>query len=176
MSDGKPTIALVVAMARNGVIGRLNELPWKLPSELKRFRDLTMGHPVIMGRKTFESIGKALPGRDNIVLTRGRIMDDPEVLTVNSFEEAVAMGERLARKRGVDEIMVIGGGQIFDRLRKDAQRIYLTRVHMDAEGDVTFREPEPEIWEEVSRKECAAAEGDSCGYAVCVYERKKPSN
>ncbi len=176
MTDGKPTIALVVAMARNGVIGRLNELPWKLPSELKHFRELTMGHPVIMGRKTFESIGRALPGRDNIVLTRGKIMDDPEALTVNSFEEAVAMGERLARKRGVDEIMVIGGGQIFDRLRDQAQRIYLTRVHMDAEGDVTFREPEPEIWEEVSREERKAAEGDSCDYAICVYERRKPSN
>ena len=172
MTGRDPVIALVVAMAENGVIGRLNELPWHLPSELRHFRKLTMGHPVIMGRKTFESIGRALPGRDNIVLTRGKIMDDPEVLTVNSFEEAVALGERLARKRGVDEIMVIGGGQIFERLRPQAQRIYLTRVHMEAEGDTTFAEPEPDIWEEVSREYHPAEEGDTCDYTLCVYERK----
>ncbi len=172
MTGRDPTIALVVAMAENGVIGRLNELPWRLPSELRHFKRLTMGHPVIMGRKTFESIGRALPGRDNIVLTRGKIMEDPAVLTVNSFEEAVALGERLARKRGVDEIMVIGGGQIFERLRPQAQRIYLTRVHMEAEGDTVFPEPEPEIWEEVSREYHPAEAGDTCDYTLCVYERR----
>ena len=174
MNETGPRIALVVAMAENGVIGRLNELPWRLPSELRHFRELTMGHPVIMGRKTFESIGRALPGRDNIVITRGRIMDDPAVLTVNSFEEALALAERLARRRGVDEIMVIGGGQIFTRLRPLADRIYLTRVHMDAEGDTIFDEPEHEVWEEVSREFHAAAPGDTCDYTICVYERRGP--
>ncbi len=172
MSDKAPRLSLVVAMAKNGVIGRNNELPWHLPSELKRFRELTMGHPLVMGRKTFESIGRALPGRDNIVLTRGKIIDDPEVITVNSFEEAVAMAERLARKRGVEEIFVIGGGQIFERLRKAAQRIYLTRVDMEAEGDVTFAEPEEDAWKLVSCEEHEAEEGDSCAYSICLYERR----
>lgn len=168
-----PAIALVVAMAENGVIGRNNELPWKLPSELQYFKKLTMGHPIIMGRKTYESIGRALPGRETIVLTRRKIMPDPKVWTVNSFEEAVAIGERLARKMGVDEIMVIGGGQIFRKLRNQAKRIYLTRVHMQAEGDVTFAEPDPGAWEEVSSERREAAEGDTCGYTICVYQRKE---
>ncbi len=171
MTTSPPTIALVVAMAENGVIGRNNALPWKLPSELRHFRELTMNHPLIMGRKTHQSIGRALPGRDNIVLTRGKIMDDPQALTVNSFEEAIALGERLAEKRGVDEIMVIGGGQIFERLRKHARRIYLTRVHMQAEGDTTFAEPQPDTWKLISRKEHAPQDGDTCGYSVCIYER-----
>ncbi|HHN67302.1 MAG TPA: dihydrofolate reductase [Thermopetrobacter sp.] len=171
-SDKAPTLALMVARADNGVIGRNNELPWHLPSELKWFRKRTWGHPVIMGRKTFESIGKALPGRDNIVLTRGRIMDDPKALTVNSFEEALALAERLAVKRGVDEIFVIGGGQIFDKLRQKAQRIYLTRVHMEADGDTTFPEPEPAIWKKVSSERFTAQEGDTCDYTIEVYERK----
>jgi len=172
MTRSPPTITLVVAMAENGVIGRNNALPWKLPSELRHFRELTMNHPLIMGRKTHQSIGRALPGRDNIVLTRGKIMDDPQALTVNSFEEAIALGEKLAAKRGVDEIMVIGGGQIFERLRKQARRIHLTRVHMRAEGDITFAEPEPDKWTEIAREEHAPQEGDSCGYSICTYERR----
>ena len=173
MARDKPKISLVVAMANNGIIGRHNELPWKLPSELKWFKELTTGHPLIMGRKTYESIGRPLPGRDSIVLTRGKIMDNPEVHTVNSFEEAVALAEKFAKKRGVNEIMVIGGGQIFDRLRDEADRIYLTRVNMDAEGDTVFAEPEPDKWREVSCEEHEAQEGDTCDYSICVYDRVK---
>ena len=168
---GKPGLTLVVAAAENGVIGRGDALPWRLPSELRHFKALTMNHPLIMGRKTYESIGRPLPGRDNIVLTRGKIIDHPEVLTVNSFEEAVALGEKLAEKRGVDEIMVIGGAQIFDKLRDQASRIHFTRVHMEAEGETIFADPEPDQWKEVSRRHHEAGEGDSCDYTTIVYER-----
>jgi dihydrofolate reductase len=169
----KPKLALVVAVAENGVIGRDNELPWRLPSELKRFRALTMNHPLIMGRKTFESIGKPLPGRDNIVLTRRAAIGHPEVLTARSLEDAIALGKKMAERRGVDEIMVIGGAEVFGRLRERAARIYLTRVHMSPQGDTSFAAPEPDIWTEVSRQDIAPSEGDSCGYSVHVYERKK---
>jgi len=168
-----PRISLVVAVSENGVIGRNNTLPWRLPSELRRFRERTMGHPVIMGRRTFESIGRALPGRDNIVITRGAIASDPSVLTAHSIEEAMALGERLARKRGVDEIMVIGGSQIFQRFLPLAHRIYLTRVHAEAEGDVHFETPSAEIWEEKERTHYPAEEGDTCDYTVIVYERRE---
>jgi len=185
MADKRPRLSLVVAAAENGVIGKLNSLPWRLPSELKLFRKRTMGHPVIMGRRTFESmghpvimgrrtfesIGKPLTGRDNIVVTRGEIADHPDVLTANSIEEAVALAERLAARRGVDEIFVIGGSQIFDALRDEADRIYFTRVHVEAEGDRFFAEPEPSRWREIERQEYKAQEGDSADYTVITYER-----
>ena len=171
MAERKPRLSLVVAASENGVIGKLNSLPWRLPSELRLFRKRTMGHPVIMGRRTFESIGKPLEGRDNIVVTRGEIADHPDVLTANSIEEAVALAERLAAQRGVDEIFVIGGSQIFDALRDQADRIYLTRVHMEAEGDRFFADPEPSRWREVERQEYKAQEGDNADYTVITYER-----
>ena len=171
MSEKRPRLSLVVAAAENGVIGKLNNLPWRLPSELKLFRRRTIGHPVIMGRRTFESIGKPLKGRDNIVVTRGEIADHPDVLTANSIEEALALAERLAERRGVDEIFVIGGSQIFDAVRNQADRIYLTRVHMQAEGDRFFADPEPSRWREVERQEYKAQEGDNADYTVITYER-----
>ncbi len=168
----EPRIALVVAVSENGVIGRNNALPWRLPSELRRFRQRTMGHPVIMGRRTFESIGRALPGRDNIVVTRGAIAADPAVLTVHSIEEAMSLAARLARKRGVDEIMVIGGAQIFQRFLPLAHRIYLTRVHMQADGDVRFETPSAQDWQERERTHYPAEKGDSCDYSIIVYDRR----
>jgi hypothetical protein len=115
--------SLVVAVSDNGVIGVRNALPWRLPSELKRFKQLTMKRPIIMGRRTYESIGRALPGRDNIVVTEGHVIDNPDVHTVNSVEEALALAERLARSRRVSEIMIIGGAQIFEQTRPLGSRL-----------------------------------------------------
>ena len=171
MSAQRPRLSIVVAAAENGVIGKLNQLPWRLPSELKLFRKRTMGHPVIMGRRTYESIGRPLDGRDNIVVTRGEIMDDPDVLTANSIEEGVALAQRLAQRRGVDEIFVIGGSQIFQALLDEADRIYLTRVHMKADGDKTFPDPDPKKWREIAREHHPAQEGDSADYTIITYER-----
>ncbi len=165
-------LALVVAVSENGVIGKANALPWRLPSELKLFRQRTLGHPVIMGRRTFESIGKPLQGRDNIVVTRGEVMEHEDVLTANSIEEALALAQRLAQRRGVDEIFIIGGSQIFAATRKLAQRIYLTRVHANVEGDAHFPDPEPDRWREISREKHTAQEKDSADFTIITYERR----
>jgi len=168
-------ISLVVAASRKGVIGARNEVPWRLPSDLRRFKKLTLRHPVIMGRHTFESIGKPLSDRDNIVLTRGEIIDDPQVYTVNSMEEAVALAERFAKRRRKEEIMVIGGGQVYDQIRPKATRIYLTRVDMDVDGDTFFRDPDPSRWAEVERKEFKAGPEDSADYVFITLDRTRPA-
>jgi dihydrofolate reductase len=169
MTDIK--IALVVAAARNGVIGIHNSLPWNLPSDLKRFKELTTGHPVIMGRNTYEAIGKPLADRDNIVLTRGEIMDDPSVHTVNSIEEAVALAKRFAVNRGVDEVMVVGGGQIYEQTLPLADRIYFTRVEMDAQGDTLFPDLSPGRWREISREEIKAGPEDNADFTILTLDR-----
>ena len=167
----KPKLALVVAAARNHVIGEHNRLPWSLPSEQKRFKEITIGHPLIMGRKTYEGIGRPLPGRDNIVLTRGEIIDDPTVHTVNSIEEGIALAERFAISRGVDEIMVIGGGQVYAQTLPQAQRIYFTRVDMDATGDTTFPKIDPQKWHETAREDHKAGPNDNADFSIMTLDR-----
>ncbi len=163
--------SLVVAVSDNGVIGVRNALPWRLPSELKRFKALTMKRPIIMGRRTHESIGRALPGRDNIVVTEGQVIDNPDVHTVNSVEEALALAERLARSRRASEIMIIGGAQIFEQTRPLADRVYLTRVHKEVEGDTFWTELDRARWQEVKSRRHKAAEGDEADYTMLVYDR-----
>ena len=145
-------VSFIVAVAENGVIGRGGALPWHVPSDLKTFRRLTMGKPVIMGRKTFDSIGKPLPGRDNIVVTRDAAFSGPGVDRADGIDDALDIARHKAAERKVDEIMVIGGAQIFAAMLALADRIYLTRIHARPDGDVTFPEPEPRIWRVVSRK------------------------
>ena len=164
-------ISLVVAAARNGVIGIQNTLPWTLPSELKRFKELTTGHPLVMGRKTYEAIGQPLAKRDNIVVTRGEIMDDPTVHTVNSVEEGIALAKRFAVNRKVDEIMIIGGGQIYEQTLPLADRIYFTSVDMDVEGDTLFPNLSPERWREIAREEHKAGPDDSADYTIVTLDR-----
>lgn len=163
--------ALVVAVSANGVIGVRNALPWRLPSELRRFKRLTMKRPVIMGRRTHESIGRALPGRDNIVVTEGAVIDNPDVHTVNSVEEALALAERLARSRRVSEIMIIGGAQIFEQTRPLADRIYMTKVHKEVEGDTFWPDLDPARWREVKSRRHKAEAGDEADYTMLVYDR-----
>ena len=144
-----PAPSLIVAMARNRVIGRNNALPWHLPEDLARFRTVTMGHHMVMGRRTFDSIGRALPGRHNIVLTRhaGFRPADPEVTVVHDLEGALrAAGD-------VPEVMVIGGAEIYALSMPRAGRILLTRVHSRVDGDTIFAEPDPAQWRVVSREE-----------------------
>lgn len=164
-------VALVLAVAKNGVIGDQNRLPWTLPSDLKRFRELTTGHPVVMGRATFESIGSPLPDRDNIVLTRAGVIEDPGVHTANSLEEACSLAKRFAANRGAMEIMIIGGGDVFDQTRGMADKVYLTTVDMEAEGDTTFRALDAANWKEVSREHVKAGPNDSADFTVSVHER-----
>jgi dihydrofolate reductase len=164
-------ISLVVAVAENGVIGRNGALPWHVPSDLKTFRRVTMGKPVIMGRKTYTSIGKPLPGRDNIVVTRDVGFSAVGTTRAASIDGALDIARAKAKERGVDEIMVIGGAEIFALTLPMADRIYLTRIHARPDGDVTFPEPDPSIWREVSRTPVAPDPRDDAPATLLILER-----
>ncbi len=171
-SLGGCTLSLVVAMAENGVIGKGGALPWRLPSDLKHFRALTLGKPVIMGRKTFQSIGKPLEQRENIVITRYPKYGRGGVWTVDSAEEALEFGRRLAEELGADEIMVIGGGQVYEALIGRADRIYLTVVHAAPDGDVRLSGFVADEWRECAREHCPAGEGDDHDMTFVTLERR----
>jgi len=164
-------ISLIVAVAENGVIGRNGALPWHVPSDLKTFRRLTLGKPVVMGRKTYDSIGKPLPDRDNIVVTRDAGFSAGGTERAASVDDALDIARRKATERGVDEIMVIGGAEIFALTLPLADRIYLTRIHARPDGDVTFPEPDPGIWREVSRSPLPPDARDDATATLLILER-----
>jgi dihydrofolate reductase len=170
--SGKVRIALVVAAAENGVIGRNGQLPWRLPSDLKRFRKLTIGKPMVMGRKTYDSIGKPLDGRDTIVVTRNSDFRPPGVHNVASIDEALALGRRLATGRGADEVTVIGGEEIFRQVLPQADRIYLTLVHAAPAGETRFEAPDPHIWGETGREPMPQGPDDQHPADFIVLERQ----
>jgi dihydrofolate reductase len=168
----KIAIALVVAVAENGVIGRDGQLPWRLPSDLKRFRKLTLGKPMIMGRKTYGSIGKPLDGRDTIVVTRRLDFHPPGVHRAASVEEALALGHELAARRGADEVTVVGGEEIFRLVLPRADRIYLTKVLAAPAGDTRFDGPDPGIWLETAREPMPRGPHDQYPADFIVLERQ----
>ena len=165
-------VTFVVAMGENGVIGRLGQLPWRLPTDLKRFRKVTIGKPMVMGRKTYESIGKPLADRDNIVVTRQPGYAAAGTYVASSVEAAVALGRELAAKRGVDEIAVIGGAEIFRAALPLAQRVYLTIVHASPEGDVVLDPFNPSVWRETSREPMQRSPGDQFAADFLVLDRQ----
>ena len=169
------TFSLIVAIAENGVIGRKDQLPWRLGSDLRRFRKLTMGHPLIMGRKTFEAIGKPLDGRDSIVVSRNNpsLALNPHVFSAASLEEALTTARKLAKARGVKEAFVIGGAELFKAALPYANRIYLTRVHGLPEGDVYWEPPLSDDWIEICRKEYPASDRDEFPVTDVILERGK---
>ncbi len=165
-------IALVVAAAKNGVIGIENRLPWHLPADLKHFRDTTMGKPIIMGRKTFESIGKALPGRTNIVVSRNTELALPEgVLLAQDVAQAVEQAKQIALQTGVNEIMVIGGEQIYRVSMPLATRIYLTEVDADPEGDAFFAYQSTD-WQRIELQSFEATDDNPYNYRFCILEKR----
>jgi dihydrofolate reductase len=166
-----PRVVIVVAVARNGVIGRDNDMPWRLSSDLKHFRRVTMGRPVVMGRKTFESIGRPLDGRTNIVVTRDPAFAVDGVVVVRSLAEALAVGRAVARRDGVDEIMITGGGQIYAEALAGADRVVLTEVDLRPEGSVRFPELDPATWRETERVAGERGPKDEAGFAFVVYDR-----
>lgn len=166
-------VCLVVARARNGVIGNAGALPWRMPSDLRFFKALTMGKPVVMGRKTFESIGKPLPGRPNIVVTRQEDYAPDGVEVVATLARAMDLANDFAYARGVDEIMIIGGGEIYDQSLALADRIYLTEIAIDVEGDTRFPDLDQQIWEETWRERHAAGKGDSADYEMVILDRRQ---
>jgi dihydrofolate reductase len=164
-------IVLVAAIGENNVIGRDGQLPWRLKSDLKHFRELTIGKPVVMGRKTFESIGKPLAGRTNIVLTRDLSVKVPGGALATNLDAALGYARDDARKRGVDEIMVIGGSDVFADTLPLAHRLEITHVHAELEGDAYFPPIDPAIWREIMRRQYPAGPDDSASFAVAVYLR-----
>ena len=158
-------LALIVAMAENRVIGRDNRLPWKLSADLRHFKALTMGKPVIMGRNTHESIGKPLPGRSNIVLTRDRRYRAPGCQVVHSLEQA------LQAAAGHPEVMVIGGAELYRQTLQRAERLYLTLVKAEPAGDARFPELDASQWRELQRESHRADDSNEYDYDFVVLER-----
>jgi len=165
-------IVLVAAIGENSVIGREGQLPWHLRSDLQHFRRVTINRPVIMGRKTHESIGKLLPGRTNIVLTRDLALVARGAVLATSLDAALGFARSDAAKRGVDEIMVIGGSDIFAATMPMAERLEITHVHVAPEGDAYFPEIDPEVWQEVSREDYSPGPDDDAGFTVATYTRR----
>lgn len=161
-----PFIEMVVAVAENGVIGKDGDMPWRLPSDLKHFKQVTMGCPIIMGRATWDSIGRPLPGRVNVVLSRAT-PDLPEgVVGVASPEAA------LAACHGADKIMIIGGGQIYKIFEPMASTVHLTEVHATPDGDTQFSLARPGDWIETDRQRFSAGEKDTADYSFVTLNRR----
>lgn len=165
-------IVLVAAIGDNGVIGREGKLPWRLKSDLRHFRALTLDKPVIMGRKTFQSIGKPLDRRTNIVVTRDPTFTAEGIEKVLSFEAALELARRDAERRGGEEIMVIGGSDIFAKAMPLADRLEITHVHMAPEGDVYFPVIDPKVWRAEKREPREAAPDDDASFACVTYLRR----
>lgn len=158
-------IALVVAAARNHVIGCNNRLPWHLPQDLKYFKSVTLGKPIIMGRKTFESIGKPLPGRTNIVITRQTDWNAGGVRVAHDLPSAIGLAKDVAARDGAEEVMIIGGAEIYRSSLSLAQRIYLTRIDAEMEGDAFFPPLAGDEWSLV-----AVTPGDSAAEVAHEYQ------
>ena len=162
------TLTLIVARARNGVIGRDNELPWRLPEDLAFFKRTTMGAPIVMGRKTHESIGRALPGRRNIVVTRDGAKRFPGCDTATSLDEALA----IAAQDAAPEAFLIGGAQLYEQGLMLAHKLVVTEIAADFEGDATFPAPDPSRWRETSRETLHANPPNDFDFAFVTYERR----
>lgn len=161
-------ISIVAAVSENGVIGYKNKIPWHLPSDLKYFRRITLGHHIIMGRKTHEAIGHAFDGRVNIVITRNKSYKSSGCIIANSLDEALKAAAEAKEK----EAMVIGGGQIYKQAMLLAERIYLTRVKANVNGDTYFPRIESKTWKEISCEQHPADEKNQYPYEFCILERR----
>lgn len=164
-------LAIIVAQAKNRVIGINNKLPWHLPEDLRYFKQVTMGKPIIMGRKTFESIGRSLPGRTNIVITRQNDYAPDGVKVVDSLEAAYELAESIGLINGIDEAMVIGGAQIYASALPKADRLYLTQVDAEIDGDAWFPEVQQQNWKEVGRENFSAEGPNPYNYSFIVLDK-----
>lgn len=160
------TISIVAAIAENGVIGRDGGLPWRLPGDLKFFKQLTTGHTVIMGRRTWDEIQRPLPGRRNIVVTRSATREFPGAERAGSLEAALALAA------GDDQVFIIGGGEIYRQALSRANRMYLTHVHAEVEGDTTFPEWNAAEWRVVEEQRYASDERHPHGFSIITYARR----
>ncbi|ODU29650.1 MAG: diacylglycerol kinase [Thiobacillus sp. SCN 62-729] len=165
MAQNKPRVSVIAALARNRVIGVENRLPWRLPEDLAHFKALTLNHPILMGRKTFESLGRPLPGRTNIVITRNVDYRRDGCLVADSIPAAIALCE------DADEVFFIGGAELYAQVIPLADRLYLTEVDIDAQGDAWFPDYDRSAFREVSREPHTGVKGDALRFDFVVYER-----
>lgn len=164
-------VVLVLAVADNGVIGRGNALPWDLPDDLRHFKTVTLGRPVIMGRKTFDSVGRPLPGRLNIVLTRDKNWTYPGVRVVDAIAAAIVLARSQALVDGADAVMVVGGAEVYRLALPLADRVILTRVHGSMDGDTYFDLGLLEDWREASRRRVPAGDRNSHDFSIVELVR-----
>lgn len=167
-----PRIAMIVGVAANGVIGSDQTIPWRIPSDMQFFRRTTMGKPVVMGRKQYETVGKPLPGRTNIVITRQPGYQPEGVVVVPSIDAALEKARAVAIADGVEEIMIIGGGEIYAQLMDRADRLYVSHIALSPEGDVRFPAIDPAVWQVIDSPDVAPSEKDDAAYRVNVYARR----
>ena len=169
-------ISLICAMATNGVIGKNNGLPWYLPEDLRYFKATTMGHAIIMGRKTWESIGRPLPGRSNIVVTGNSTYQAEGAKVVSSVEEAINLAQALSEAKGSLETFVIGGAAVYAAAMPVAARFHLTRVHAEVDGDTVLTGFKEEEWYETSRKDYSGNKANPYDYSICVLNKQRSFN
>lgn len=173
-ATARPEIVLLVAVAENGVIGAGGAIPWRLKADQQRLKTMTMGKPVVMGRKTFVSLRRPLPGRTNIVVTRDPFYRAEGAVVTTSFDAARAVATGDALRRFATEIAVIGGAEIYAQWMGIADRLEITEVHARPEGDTYFTAIDPAAWEEVARVRNPAGPDDSADYSYVTYRRRRP--
>lgn len=166
-------VAIIAAVAANGVIGDGNMIPWRLPSDFAHFRRMTLGKPLIMGRKTFESIGRPLPGRTNIVVSRQPGYQPDGVIVISSLEAALEHGQAIAKASRANEVMVGGGAEIYAQALPLVDRLYITHVGARPAGDAHFPAVDLETWTEAGTIEVPANAGDSAPFRIKVYRRRQ---
>lgn len=165
-------IAMIAGVAENGVIGSEQAIPWRVPSDMAFFKATTMGKPIVMGRKQYETVGRPLPGRTNIVITRQQDYRPEGVLVFHSIDEALQKAGEIAGESGVDEIMIIGGGELYAQLMARADRLYISHIDLAPAGDVRFPAIRPEEWAVVDLPEVVPSPKDEASYRVKVYARR----
>jgi dihydrofolate reductase len=166
-------IVLIAAVADNGVIGADNAIPWRLKSDMQRLKTMTMSKPVVMGRKTFASLKRPLPGRTNIVITRDPQFQAAGAIVTTSFETARAIAHADALRRGADDIAVLGGAEIYAHFLEFADRLEITEVHATPKGNTRFPAIDRNVWQEVARVRHEAGPDDSAAYSYVTYRRRK---
>jgi len=166
-------IGMIAAVAENGVIGARGAIPWRIPSDMAFFRRTTMGKPIVMGRKQFETVGKPLPGRVNIVVTRQKNYQPDGVLVIDSLASALAHARTIAEVEGAGEVMVIGGGEIYAQAMPEADRLYISHVALAPEGEVRFPAIDPAAWVVVEEPAVEPSPKDDAAFRVLVYERRE---
>ena len=171
MTQFRIPLAMIAALAEQHVIGRDNIMPWHLPADLKHFKAMTLGKPIIMGRKTWDSLGRPLPGRLNLVVSRQPDLQLEGAETFTDLDSALTRAEQWAREQGVDELMLIGGAQLYAQALSQAQRLYLTRIEASPEGDAFFPDYDQAEWERID-SQAHPAEGDAPAYRFETWQRR----